>query len=403
MSSLNQYFAGISVKRLSAVETQRETSNQHEFNGTRAMQDYLGHERRTIPATFVYLGVTDEDRLSLQDHVTWYDAREQHPTRSEYRLYFRDNEVMQQAAEGDSLISAVHHDGTMLLLVVSEDSPALREVLWMFGMPRLPENRFTTVDTEGAGPQSRALFNYVAEHAGIELEEEASDDWLDLMLDRFGARFPSTRDLSGLALETLGQDVSPIEAPDEALVQLIDREEVLFRQLERYIVSDQLREHAEAWADDIDEFMRFSLGVHNRRKSRAGHALENHLELIFKENRIEHQRGAHTEGRSKPDFLFPGGQHYADPEWPEHRLTMLGVKTTCKDRWRQVLNEAQRIPEKHLLTLQPGISEHQTAEMATARLTLVLPRTLHETFTPAQTSSLMDLEDFLHLLKDRQH
>ena len=27
--------------------------------------------------------------------------------------------------------------------------------------------------------------------------------------------------------------------------------------------------------------------------------------------------------------------------------SMLGVKTTCKDRWRQVLSEADRIPQKH--------------------------------------------------------
>jgi hypothetical protein len=30
---------------------------------------------------------------------------------------------------------------------------------------------------------------------------------------------------------------------------------------------------------------------------------------------------------------------------------MLGVKTTCSDRWRQVLAEADRIQLKHLLTL----------------------------------------------------
>lgn len=43
--------------------------------------------------------------------------------------------------------------------------------------------------------------------------------------------------------------------------------------------------------------------------------------------------------------------------------TMLGVKSTCKDRWRQVLSEAKRIDNKHLATLEPGISENQTAEM----------------------------------------
>lgn len=402
MSSLSHHFAGISIKRLSAVETERHTSNQHEFNGTGAMKGYLGLDRRVFPAAFIYLGENEEDRLALDDQVTWYDARERHPSRSEHRLYFRDNEVMQKAAEGDTLISALRHDGTMLLLILSEESPDRSEILWLFGMSKAPGKSFTTIDTEKVTPQSNALFNYVAESAGLEIEEDPYDNWLELMLDRFGPKFPKTRELSSLALETLGQDINAIEIPDESLVRLIDREEEMFRQLERHIVSGQLRDKAETWANDVDEFMQFSLGVHNRRKSRAGHALENHLEWIFLENGIQHQRGAHTENRSKPDFLFPGSEKYKDPHWPAGQLTMLGVKTTCKDRWRQVLNEAQRIPEKHLLTLQPGISEHQTNEMAAASLTLVLPRTLHETFTLSQTGSMMDLQGFLHLLKGRQ-
>ena len=42
---------------------------------------------------------------------------------------------------------------------------------------------------------------------------------------------------------------------------------------------------------------------------------------------------------------------------------MLAAKTSCKDRWRQVLAEADRIRTKHLLTLEPAISKIQTAEM----------------------------------------
>ena len=59
---------------------------------------------------------------------------------------------------------------------------------------------------------------------------------------------------------------------------------------------------------------------------------------------------------------------------------MLGAKSTCKDRWRQVLSEAQRIPNKHLLTLEPGISENQTDEMQAKRLQLILPAQLHATY-----------------------
>lgn len=82
---------------------------------------------------------------------------------------------------------------------------------------------------------------------------------------------------------------------------------------------------------------------------------------------------------------------------------MLGAKSTCKDRWRQVLSEAARIEDKHLLTLEPGISENQTDEMRTKRLQLVLPSRLHGTYRPAQQGWLMSLTGFLDLVQNRQN
>ena len=46
---------------------------------------------------------------------------------------------------------------------------------------------------------------------------------------------------------------------------------------------------------DIDGFLGFSLSVQNRRKSRAGAALESHLEAIFVEHKIRFARGAETD------------------------------------------------------------------------------------------------------------
>jgi len=109
-----------------------------------------------------------------------------------------------------------------------------------------------------------------------------------------------------------------------------------------------------------------------------------------------------TENRAKPDFVFPGITNYHDPEFPAVRLTMLGVKSTCKDRWRQVLSEARRIEKKHLFTLEPGISENQTSEMTENRLTLVLPKSLHDSYKPAQQAGLMQLGDFIALARERQ-
>ena len=134
-----------------------------------------------------------------------------------------------------------------------------------------------------------------------------------------------------------------------------------------------------------------------------GLSLENHLEAVFACHGLRYVRGTETENRSKPDFLFPGAAEYHDLQFPAERLTMLGAKSACKDRWRQVLPEAGRIDVKHLLTLEPSISANQTDEMAARGVQLVLPRELHETYAPAPRSSLMDLDTFINLVTRRQN
>ena len=67
-----------------------------------------------------------------------------------------------------------------------------------------------------------------------------------------------------------------------------------------------------------------------------------------------------------------------------------------------MLSEAERIDEKHLLTLEPGISENQTTEMKVKNLQLVVPRGLHPSFRTPQRAWLMDLSGFLDVVKARQ-
>jgi hypothetical protein len=197
--------------------------------------------------------------------------------------------------------------------------------------------------------------------------------------------------------------VSAADDPDGALFAWMDREEQLFRRLERRIVAERISNgFASSDGADVDGFLSFSLSVQNRRKSRAGQALENHLEAVLQANRIRYSRGAETENRNKPDFLFPGVADYRNPGFPSARLSMLGVKSTLKDRWRQVLSEAVRIDTKHLLTLEPGISENQTDEMQAKRLQLVLPRQLHTTFRLTQQAWLMSVSGLIELLTAHQ-
>ena len=137
----------------------------------------------------------------------------------------------------------------------------------------------------------------------------------------------------------------------------------------------------------------------NRRKSRVGHAFENHIQQILEDNNVLFKRGAKTEGKQTPDFLFPSEDAYRNLAFEDSKLRMLGAKTTCKDRWRQVLAEANRIEKKHLVTLQSSISEDQTTEMAAKNLQLVVPKPIHPTYTESQQNWLFSLNEFVEEVK----
>lgn len=59
--------------------------------------------------------------------------------------------------------------------------------------------------------------------------------------------------------------------------------------------------------------------------------------------------------------------------------------------------------KKHLLTLEAAISSGQTDEMIANELQLVLPRSLHETYTVSQQRWLLDVSGLTSLLLSRQH
>lgn len=149
----------------------------------------------------------------------------------------------------------------------------------------------------------------------------------------------------------------------------------------------------------IDGFLSLAQTILQSRKSRSGNSLELHAREIMKEEGfVAETTFSHRpviEGGKRPDFIFPSKAAYADSSFPDSRLRMLAAKTTCKDRWRQVINEANRVRTKHLLTLQEGVSEGQFEEMRGAGVQLVVPSGLHNSFPTSVRPHLVTLESFL--------
>lgn len=423
---ISDYVEGVAAKYLRAVDADSSTSNQHEIGGLikAGFEKYLGKGRENFRYRVrqIYVGDNDEDPTICDGNVTWYDARRDDPKRDpEYRLYYYDSPVTELMCEGDFFLIAKlkhelpnvaldpqvdagdFHPGSFLMVIAPAGSNAEFQLRTIFGLDNVGDRlKAGLLDAVALLLPIRSML----EDIGIELSAGLSqeDSWLEALIDKFGGTsFPKTAVFSSFARKTLEKEVSPFEAPDETLMAWMNREESLFKIYEKHIVKERL---ATGFGEDVEAFIDFSLSVQNRRKSRAGHAFEGHLDCLFQHHGLQFEQGRGkgkvTENNSKPDFIFPSFKAYHDASFPIARLKMLGAKTTCKDRWRQVLSEAKRIEAKHLVTLEAAISRVQFDEMKSNRLQLVVPSAIHPTYLPEQQEALMNIEQFISCIKDGQ-
>jgi len=399
--SLSQYFDWVVRKKLSQVETNPKKSNQHELNATKPIKSRLGQNRREFITEFLYFegeqaGITDSGTL------TYYDARENHPIRTEHRIYYNSNEVTRLMEVDDTLFLALRPDGTAMFIVASATSVMAERLSWLFGISDHAKLEFDFKDfNSDENSELDFLSRQILDTLAIEYEDPHADK-LDTIIERFGLKFPKTKEFSDLARLSL-PEIDARDDPDFALIAWLDHEEAMFRRLEKRIVSERLMkgftENGEA---DVDAFIKFSLSVQNRRKSRMGHSLENHISAALNANEILYASQFKTIKGKKPDFVFPSAEAYADEKHPVELLTMLASKSSCKERWSQVLSEAERITQKHLLTLDPGIPEATTMIMQNSNLQLVVPTNRHTAYTKAQRGWLISFGDFINLVRDRQ-
>lgn len=393
MPSLSNYFRGTASKYLSAVDATSK-SNQHEIGSNKftAILGDPGSEKLRFKATFLYFTPDAEEPEFCTDVVTYYDTRLNQSNRgAEYRLYYRDNLVTEQMQEGDFCLIGVQTNGDLLIAVTRPKSAQERRLKYLFDVEDAQKQ--WVIGSEIEDRELDLASRSILEALGIEIADSAEEE-LDRLLEKFGLKFPATKEFSAFARSSLGSHISARDNPDFALEEWMKQEERLFKALEKTIVEIRLKEGFKS----VDPFISFSLSVQNRRKSRVGHALENHLEAVFAATGVKYERGCRTEMNAKPDFLFPSARAYHDPHTDPATLFMLAAKSTCKDRWRQILTEAVRIPHKHLFTLETAISENQTSEMTRHSVQLVVPPSVGRTFTADQQKALLSLSELVSLL-----
>ncbi|MCB1175422.1 MAG: hypothetical protein KDK39_17740 [Leptospiraceae bacterium] len=387
---------GIAAKRLTAVEIDPDRSHQHEFNSMAQFKSILGAEKRQLQAAFVWLAADGEAVLEARDQLTWYDARQNNPERSEFHLYYRGNPVLERAQVNDLLIFIVLSDNRVTVLLCPAGSPIEDQLIWLFDIQDNGPRLMVRALDETRILLSTFISNEILTRIGLSVAMR-DKAFQNQVLSDFDMQMPETGRLAVYIQDRFGRDYDPVRQPDDLLLHLRQKEEQAFLALEAYELDLRLQR---GFANSND-FIACSLSIQNRRKSRSGYSFEHHIAFLLKANDLPFSQGQITENRNRPDFILPGIDAYRDPGYDPAKLFALGAKTTAKDRWRQILSESDRVAHKHLATLEPAISAHQLAEMQARQVTPVVPAALLNSYPPEYAGMLLTFRDFFEQLQSK--
>jgi hypothetical protein len=305
--------------------------------------------------------------------VTWYGQG----TRSEYRLtcFGRGFQFLQKDNVGNLLVFVPLDLGHFNAYVLDSEADILA-VLNALGVE--------LIGGEIAVYENGGVRTPESENACIEGQ-------LQSFVESVGD-FPAPTDISEAARKALEHCIRGLHAQnlDKRLMEAVGTEYRLFRLVESKICTPLVTQKF----PDIDAFLNTAQTILQRRKARAGLAFQNQVQALFTEKSISFcAQPRKIDGL--PDFIFPSQEAYLDPSFPAEKLTALALKTTCKDRWRQVLQEASRCQRKHLLTLQGGISVPQLKEMRDSHVTLVVPEPLQKDYNAVDSGvEILSFEEF---------
>jgi hypothetical protein len=389
-----------------------------------------------------YYFVSDDEaepkvRATVESTSTWYDSRrKQKSRRPEWRLYYpKDLKLVQEfCSPDDLLLLALRNDDSLAVFLAPKNSVSEQMLLKAFSVTAqhykqsgnvrwMKTERGVNLDYVSAAAfeqLSLALeeITPLDEHkSGIASEVIATPEEVahgDLQVAEVAARMielwpygqlGKSRDVVKLVTEACDPKN---EAPaDAALERWLEVAEAAYRMWEKQsaclflaplrhdpIISDlELVERLETrW-----------MSFRQSRVTRAGKVMEEFLNILFTRARLRFSTGseAKTESGKLPDFVFPDGGSYRNPEFPTGLLRILGSKTSFKDRWRQILSEGDRVSVKHGVTRDALITAPMFKQMEESGFVVVMPKPIIDRYESCPPN-LISLASFITEVQDLQ-
>jgi hypothetical protein len=368
-------------KRLSAVEVDPERSHQHEFHAGIIRRALGFPEGRTAGRLSVSFFNDDEEPLLEAGSYTLTDVRAGKPRAAEYHMYYRSTVIDDAAEPGDLLVISRQLESNDVRAVIARaGSRAESEILDAILARNLPVlERFQAVDPPApSAERAERLFATLAPS-----DPDSGLDTYPLVQEAFRTgNLPDTRAMAEAGRELAGAHDARGD-PDAFIDAALRAETKLYNHMAENIGRTGLNELILRRAP-FSDFQALFMSMNQSAKSRRGLSLQYHFASILQATGIAFSPQCETERGETADFLTPSCGHYHDLSFPAELLRMVACKSTARDRWRQVLNEASRISEKYFLTLDPNLSPSLIAKIDAANLRLFMPQPIIDTHYPAE-------------------
>jgi hypothetical protein len=398
----------VAVKRLALVEVEPRASHQHEFNATILRRGLEIQETRVSgPLTIAFYATDSEEPVVEETTYTLYDSRELQPLRSsEFRLYYASSLVPRLARPGDLLVilrgaghaleAVIARAGTnterdLQRALLSGETTALKRFLVVTPPPASyeagAELALALFPAPPAAVAPKQLSALIAESPALRAALAAGS-------------MPPTKEMAAAA-HKLVDALHGTLGPDEFLDRALAAETALYNEIETQLADRTLRAMVGKGELTFPNVMSFTMKYFQSRKARRGASLQNHFARLLEREGIPHTAQCVTEGKERPDFVFPGCREYRDVSFPTGRLRMVACKSRTRERWDEVLNEAARIELKYLLSIDEDITDSAIDKMAQSHIRLFLPkRVLDDHYGPsAQRNALASVRELLVELK----
>lgn len=400
-------FSWAAARRLSAVDLDPDSSNQHELGSAGRLHRHLVHEgilleqatEARLQAQWLVLE-DDTEPVPADEDVTLYDSRRHSPHRHpEWRLYYRaggEAELLlaEHAEPGDLVVYAVPSTGVpnLIFLVAAAGSQWERSLTHLFPMDGASQRLQLIPQRELLDAQGHAAARLIAEFLGVGIHDVSDIEWLEERLgtDLGTVEFPNTRAMATMARERLGPWQGG--SPDQHLLDLLDTETRLFYALENVQALPRFRDECHT----TEDFLELAKSLLQRRRARRGYSFELHLEGLFSDAGLAFETQVPTEPGTRVDFLFPDLDAYVSaPEPLDHHVVHMNAKSTTRERWKQVLKEATRLTQRHLGTLDPNMSTATIRDATESGVRVVVPEPVADLYPVEAQRDLWTLQDFV--------